>query len=397
MHTMELETGQGSKASPYAMSRSQQPRTGCWSGLSSAQRTLVYLLVSLVAVGVIVVAVYFGLKSSSSSSSSSADAGGAGSGSNSAAGGGGGGSGSGSGIRPTGANFDSSAPVTMSIVDYSGSSPVLRGSISFDSPTPDLTFDHAWLDSSIGAISIVHSSGTVQWGEFEFGATLIAHNPSLNAVNQTVPVYQVLVSAKPFGRWPGYPARRNWNILTDVTHPPPFKVLIKDANAKLLGTIQMADGLPINDPSLSQVRADNVPLRPLWHCGQMLKWQNAYTLPNANRRRWLGGITADSIRPTQAKQAYSTNPAQCMLGYGADMRSQGNGLAQWHSLPRYPLGTTSTSYNYNWDPNNDPNLYDYVVTYPAFTNSSVNTKTARNRAGRGERRRRSAPRPCAVF
>ena len=400
MHAMDMEMSSSKYAtSPSArsppapplppgvlgMTRShcQQPRSGWWSGLSSTHRTLVYLLLSLLAAGVVIGAVLGTLLAhKSSSSSSDAADGAAGAGSNAGAGGG-------TGtlpVRPTGNNFDASAPVTMSIVDFSAGSTtagVTRGSVTFDLPAPDLTFDHPWLDSSIGSISIVHSSGSVRWGEFEFGATLIAHPPSLNAVNKSVPVYQVLVAAKPFGRWAGYPARRHWNSSTDVTHPPPFKVLLRDAAGALLGAIQMADGLPINDPSLSQVRADHVPLRPLWHCGQMLKWQSAYTAPNVNMRRWMGGITTESIRSTQAKQSYSTNPADCMLGSGSGMRVQENGLAQWHAMPRHPLGTTTTAYDYTFDPNNDADLYDYVNTYPPRLNSSAKTNTHTQLEGGG--------------
>jgi hypothetical protein len=139
--------------------------------------------------------------------------------------------------------------------DWSTGSAVEKGIITLNVDNGPITLEQADIISHYGSngirswrsnTSIIHGPAGEQ---FEFGAILFKVPGGAIDGSELV---QVLVGCKPFGRWASYPFKKDFNKLTDVTHPAPFKIRILNENNILVKTIEMRDGLPINSPQLSQ-------------------------------------------------------------------------------------------------------------------------------------------------
>jgi hypothetical protein len=197
------------------------------------------------------------------------------------------------------------------------------------------------------ASSIVHGPAGEQ---FEFGAMMFTVT---NGAFDNTDLYQVLVGCKPYGRWATYPYMDTFNASTDIIHPAPFKVRIYDGASTLVKTIEMSDGLPINDPSLSQTRsslsvnnanylttADNVdpgtPLRPFFNCANLLPWQNKSPKKLAAARQKFTQFDLSSYRQSEAKYDLASNAGCVQLGNGAASISSLNTFNHWHYANKWP-------------------------------------------------------------
>lgn len=239
------------------------------------------------------------------------------------------------------------APASFELFDWTNSAtPTLVGSIKFDVTGTPMTFEDTEIADEMGIVQVRESSTSIVWnhsaGGFEFGGIVLQSRAENNLVVTTEPRYEVLIGCKPHGRWASYPAMDTYNQATDITFPPAFKGVLKNAQGQILHTFEMRDGKPINDPSLSQDRAKaNDPLRPHFNCGMLLPWQSARSAPSSRAKKFFNGMSADALRPSQAKKTYSVNGAMPMLTYGAGGRNQNNGMNHWYYAPDWSLGWNS--------------------------------------------------------
>jgi hypothetical protein len=255
-------------------------------------------------------------------------------------------------------------PVAIELEDWSSGSARVVGKVNFDSPQPNLVFQDSDLNSEMGEVKVTGVKESIVWAGFEFGGISFK---GTSLADNGADLHQVLVGAKPSGRWASYPFANTFNAATDVTIPPPFKVKIYGVSGQVIGTLQMRDGKPINDPGLSQDRKDpNLALRPFFNCGMLLPWSSGVARPNKQLTKLFPGFIEHP--ESRAKVHYSTTGAFPLLGHGADGRQQINGLNQWHAMAKWPLPSAT-----NNDVNFDKYSYD-VATF--YTGEGATSKSA---------------------
>jgi hypothetical protein len=245
----------------------------------------------------------------------------------------------------------------MELEDWSTGAAVIVGRASFDLPLQDLVWDDADMSSEMGVVAVRGVGQALTFRGFEFGAI---HLRSPIAGAGRTPLEQVLVGAKPAGRWATYPYADTFNAATDLTIPPPFKVRLLNAAGATVYTFQMQDGLPINSPSLSQARTETQPVRPFFNIGMLLPWQSS--LPRANVKAAQLMPTFNDHAESKSKLHYSVNGAIPLLGEGANGRSQINGVNHWYQMPRWPRG-----YGPLVESNSDPFAYNVNSVYTGDT------------------------------
>jgi hypothetical protein len=228
--------------------------------------------------------------------------------------------------------------------------------------TLTLNIDNGIINPEESALAAHYSGGIQTWrsassiihgpvGEqFEFGAIMftVTHGAS-----DDTDLHQVLIGCKPHGRWATYPYMDTFNPATDVMHPAPFKARILDGAAKLLHTVEMHDGLPINHASLSQTRSSlsvtdpnylkpaddvdpGVPLRPFFNCANLLPWQNKSPKNLVSARKKFTQYDLGSYRQSEAKYDLASNAGCVQLGKGASSISNLNTFNHWHFANKWP-------------------------------------------------------------
>jgi hypothetical protein len=232
--------------------------------------------------------------------------------------------------------LDANAPAFVELVDWSNpATPVSVGIIPLDTRAEDFVYQDAELAAEIGDVRVTQSSKTVIFGQFEFGATMMTINGALNLDAPGTPVHQIVVAHKPYGTWPTYPFADTFRPDRDTTFPKPYKIKIMRSDMTVLKTIEMRDGLPVNDPSLDQLFGPGYTkgLRPHMNCGQWHFWQSAKLKYSSNALKYFPGITDHFMRDTVAKNGASTN-ASVPLEVSRD---QWNSTLHWYAAPEWPL------------------------------------------------------------
>jgi hypothetical protein len=252
------------------------------------------------------------------------------------------------------AGLSSKAVWTIELQDWTGGSGVVVGSTKLDKPLEDIVWDDPELARNMGVVKVQGTDAAIKWLGFEFGAIRLS---SPVAAEGSRPLEQVLIGAKPSGRWSTYPYADTFDPRVDQTHPPAFKVVLREANGAVIHTFEMRDGLPINSPQLSQTRLPGTgPLRPFFNVGMLLPWQSALPKLNPNFETSVPQFTAN-YPESRSKLAHAYNGANPMLAPGAFGRQQFNGYNHWHQLPKWPLAPEATG-----EVNLDPYAYN-VATY----------------------------------
>ena len=228
------------------------------------------------------------------------------------------------------------APDTFEVWDWTNpEKPVLEGKIKLDKRIDDFVYQDADMAAENGSVAVYQSTQSAMLGDIEIGFTMLAADKS-NTESGQGPLYQVLGAFAHRGSWTSYPASDTFDQSLHTTFPKPFKVVMKNADGRVLHTFQMHDGLPINDPSLSQEKSETRPLRPKFSVFMMLPWQNTRPRASSKKNRYFPGLTADGLRPSSAKGHYSVLSCEPLItgGYG---RNSMNGLANIYGAPRWPL------------------------------------------------------------
>lgn len=211
-------------------------------------------------------------------------------------------------------------PHTLELWDYSNeSSPVLAGTMTFTGADTSLTFDDPDIHAEVGTVPVKHAT-TLSWNGFDWGAHRYTCAGGTNADDPGTAFYQVLIYNKPNVNWVGYPAETGFNKDVSRTFPYPFKFVMKTSGGSVIHTFQMYDGLPINSLQLNfhpqhpgtgpydaWTEDNNKPRREHWNCAMALPWSQARTTKNAKANWWCGGVTADSLRPSQGSSYLAAN------------------------------------------------------------------------------------------
>lgn len=259
-----------------------------------------------------------------------------------------------SGTGPVAPTLDADAPASIELIDYSNpAAPVTVGTAPLDTRGEDFVYQDTEIAQEIGDVRITQSSKSIIYGQFEFGVTMFTINGGLNLDTPGTPVHQIVVAHKPYGTWPTYPFSDTFRANRDTTFPKPYKINIRKGDGTILQTIEMRDGLAVNDPSLAQRYGNGVatPLRPHMECGQWHFWQSARLKYSSNANKYFPGITSWFQRPTIAKNGMTTNAMQPLELNPA----QWNSTLHWYAAPEWPIAWFNTSvrqpgYTYDDDP-----------------------------------------------
>lgn len=118
-----------------------------------------------------------------------------------------------SGTGPTAPANDPDRPVYVEFEDWRDpNNPKLVKTIVLNQRADDLVFEDVELAADMGDVRVMQSDETIIFDDFEFGATLLSMNPVVSSIPGR-PVHQVLVNAKPYGRWESWPAMDTFNKL----------------------------------------------------------------------------------------------------------------------------------------------------------------------------------------
>lgn len=241
-----------------------------------------------------------------------------------------------SGAAPAAPALTPDAPDTFEVWDWTNpEKPVLEGKIKLDKRIDDFVYEDADMAAENGSVAVYQSTQSVMLGDIEVGFTMLAADRS-NTESGKAPLYQVLGAFAHRGSWTSYPASDTFDQLLHTTFPKPFKVVMKNADGRVMHTFQMHDGLPINDPSLSQEKSEARPLRPKFSVFMMLPWQNTRPRASLKKNMYFPGLTADGLRPSSAKGHYSVVSCEPLITGGYNRNSM-NGLANIYGAPRWPL------------------------------------------------------------
>jgi hypothetical protein len=116
---------------------------------------------------------------------------------------------------------DNKRPVVLELVGYKDEkNPVVIGSLTLNVREDDLVYEHPEMASEMGDVRITRSNESIIYDDFEFGAQLLSMTPTVNSVSTEV-VHELLVSCKPYDRWPTYPAMDTYNdlVLKNLVKP----------------------------------------------------------------------------------------------------------------------------------------------------------------------------------
>ena len=244
-----------------------------------------------------------------------------------------------SGTGPEAPELTADAPHRFEVWDWSNKKePVMVGDMVLDKRIDNFVYEDAEMAAENGDIAVYQCSRSAMLGDVEIGFTMLAADSS-NTESGKTPLYQVLGCFAHRGTWTSYPASDTFNAKKLSTFPKPFKVVMKNADGKVLHTFQMQDGKPINDPELNQWRSETKPLRPKVTLFMMLPWQNTRPRSSSKLKKYYPGLTADGQRPSQAKAHVSVLSCEPMItgGYGSHSI---NGLANIYGAPRWPRPRT---------------------------------------------------------
>jgi hypothetical protein len=239
-----------------------------------------------------------------------------------------------SGTGPAVPELTEDAPYFYDVMDMTDpANPTLAGTIPFDNRIDDFVYEDAEMAAEVGDIGVYQSTQSVVYGKFEFGAMLLVSAKS-NTESGTVPLYQVLGGFKAHGQgWDTYPTVETYNAKVQSTLPPPFKIVLRNKAGKVVGTIEMRDGLPINSPELSQRRTLDKPIRPLVNCFQMLPWQNERSSVSIHQKKRFNGMNPEILRPKLSRAGDALNARWPLISAGWSA----NSMLHWWGAPRWSM------------------------------------------------------------
>ncbi len=272
-----------------------------------------------------------------------------------------------SGVGPAAPELDANAPGFLDFYDHRiESTPKLFKRVALDTRIADMSYQDSEIANEIGDVRVTQCSSTVVFGSIEFGFTMYSVHGGLNLDHPGVPVHQVSGAMKPYGTWPTYPFMDTYRPDRDTTFPEAFKVKVVALDGTtVLGTMEMHDGLAINSKQLAQDWGSQQTkgLRPHVNCGMMLFWESSRLKYSSNATHWFPGVTAQSVRPSMAKQGASA-VGTVPLATG---REQWNSTLHYYAAPEWPLPWSQNAVPEidAQDTFDDPYLYD-VKTYHAY-------------------------------
>lgn len=267
------------------------------------------------------------------------------------------------------------APMYLEMWDHSvPASPTLVGTMSFIGADTTMAFSDADINAELGTVP-VKSASTMSWGGFDWGALRFTCPGGVNATTPGKAFHQVIVFNKPNTNWANYPAASGYNKDVSETHPPAFKVIMKDTGGNVLHTWEMYDGLPINSWDINvgyQYPAggaytdafldDTKAIRFHLNCAQVLPWTQARCKQNAKAKWWYGGVTSYNLHGSVCTKTYSTNPSFPPGGFGANGGGQSNGVFNHRFMPFRPRAANHPFYT---DPSTDEYMNSWWNFYPA--------------------------------
>jgi hypothetical protein len=265
-------------------------------------------------------------------------------------------------------------PVKLELYSWiNPASPTLAGSINLNVAGDNIVFEDTEVATELGDVRVTQGDSTILYDGFECGVIMMSIRAELNS-EANVPLNQVLVSFKPHGTWPTYPFADTLRPSRDRTVPRAYKAVLKAADNSVIHIFQMRDGLPINDPSLSQRHAPGFgALRPWTNCANILVWQSHLPKPSTNLAKYFGGVQPESYRPSIAKEGTATNALIPQYD-----NSQVNAVLHYYAMPEWPIpfdsniGSGGTPALNDLNTFDDPFLYD-VKNYHGGEGNAANT------------------------
>jgi hypothetical protein len=143
------------------------------------------------------------------------------------------------GTGPLAPPADDKRPVVIELVNCKDEkNPVVVGSLTLNVRDDDMVFELPKLAAEMGDIRITSSNESIIYDDFEFGAKLFSTTPTINSESNEV-MHELLVSCKPYNRWPTYPAMDTYNdiVLKNIVKPTKTGSYSTSLQAELPGAI----------------------------------------------------------------------------------------------------------------------------------------------------------------
>lgn len=227
------------------------------------------------------------------------------------------------------------------LCDWSSGSRVVVGTREFKVREPNIVMEHPWMAREFGDVRRYRTDENepLIWGTggdcYEVGGDILIATALINETTN-LPLQQVEIRMKPYGRWQNAPFIRNFDITTDTLAPPAHKIEILDENDIIIDVIEMystrdasntpGSGWLVNDPRQSQIWwGATTPLRPLWNCRQSHQWWSHRPKMHSLAQHFCPGVADIALDPRNVTEK-SANPEQWLMittGNGSSISGAG--------------------------------------------------------------------------
>lgn len=281
-----------------------------------------------------------------------------------------------SGTGPVAGTITANTPTIVELVDWTNpAAPTVVGIATFTNRLDNWVYEDPKMAAETGDIALYTLNDSIKWTSpapnerFELGGTLAIAN-KVNTETGVNNLEQILLSFKPYQRWPNYPfmdGQVKWTYdangvvtnptLGDYTYPPPFKInLYTEAGYKNgaadrtplytheIKAFNDKPSGPINGPEWLQAPTDDEPCIPHFNCAQALPWQNTRSKRSSQTARYVPGFTAFSLGGT-ANDTASCNPTVPLIYNGG----QQNSTNHFYAMPKYPMKNAKAGKYSGWD------------------------------------------------
>lgn len=253
-----------------------------------------------------------------------------------------------SGTGPAAPPLTADSVVAFRVMDWSNESNVVPfGTATFSVRDPDFVLEQPWMAAEMGDVRIqrVADGGGVVMGtggDCYVMAGDVMHAHAGRNADANVPLQQLELRSKPYGRWASFPFKKDFDIANDTTILPPHKVELLNAAGQIVDVIELystrvnnvpGTGRPINAPNQNQT-FNNGAVKPWFTCHMVHSWWSHRPKMHTKAAHFCPGVEDDALDPRNVISFVSTLEAWPVITNGQTY----GGLGTWRLAPKWSRG-----------------------------------------------------------
>lgn len=258
---------------------------------------------------------------------------------------------------------------------YSGTTPTVIGELNlFGFREPNLVLEQPFMASVYGDYRRyrVADGACIKWGtggdSYIVGGDILLGNKGMNDdADTTYQDVEIRMMPDTGQRWQNYPFKGGFNMATDTTVPPAFKIRLLNFNRQLVDVIEdystrdanntPGSGWAVNDSRMyneGEWFETNRPLQVSWNCRQTLGWKSHKPKLNPWAKHLMPDMVDDGIWNPINVAGFTADSDQWTL---ITDNYLGKGLGSYRVSPKWARG-----YNTGFDTTIIDTAFDQNVT-----------------------------------